>query len=38
MFVVNLATIWLFDGDLYLDLFTAGNCCCPAVFEDAKTT
>ena len=28
--------LWLFDGDLYLDPFTAVYCCCAVVSEDAK--
>ena len=30
--------LWLFDGGLYLDPFTAMYCCCVVVSEDAKTT
>ena len=30
--------LWLFDGDLYLDPFTAVHCCCAVISEDAKTT
>ena len=29
---------WLFDGDLYLDPFTAVYCGCAVLSEDAKTT
>ena len=30
--------LWLFDGDLYLDPFTAVYCYCAVISEDAKTT
>ena len=29
--------LWLFDGDLYLDPFTAMYCCRAVVSEDAKS-
>ena len=36
--VSNDDEVWLFDGGLYLDPFTAMHCCCAVVSEDVKTT